>query len=176
MSNDTTKSKWLYWRYVPYVRTFYTEKPVEPEYPVESDEEIEQRYLQSLDDKNKLSTIKVQRRRARKLALPDTWTNGEWNRCLIYWHNKCAVCSYPLKDVFGNVPHADHWIPLSYKGAGNPGTVAANMICLCSACNFSKNAKMPVRWLKLKYDDTKVSMIVKRITAYFEWVKMPGDV
>lgn len=112
------------------------------------------------------------RRRARKVALPDTWTSTEWQQCLEYWRSKCAVCGYPLKDLFNSVePHADHWIPLSYKGDDNPGTVATNMICLCNSCNCSKSDMMPEVWLIKRFGKGKTDKIMKRIIAYFEWVK-----
>lgn len=113
-----------------------------------------------------------QRRRARKLNLPDSWTNTHWLLCLDYWHNTCAVCGGQLRDLFGDIkPNADHWVPLNYRGADNPGTVPGNMICLCSSCNCSKQHKMPERWLTQRYGVRKAKAIMQRIQDYFDWIK-----
>lgn len=113
-----------------------------------------------------------QRRRARKHSLPNNWTSLHWARCLEYWHGCCAVCGGQLRDLFGQIqPHADHWIPLAYKGGDNPGTVPVNMICLCSSCNCSKYDNLPADWLIERFGKRKAAEILKRITAYFEWVE-----
>lgn len=106
-------------------------------------------------------------RRARKRSLPDTFTESQWIACLEYHHYTCAVCGNQLIDLFGNVPHADHWIPLAYNGDDNPGTVATNMICLCSACNLSKRDTMPDVWLKAQYGTRKANEILRRVKIYF---------
>lgn len=115
---------------------------------------------------------KDNRRAARKRELPCNFTGHHWQICLEYWHGCCAVCGNQLRDLFGDVePHADHWIPLSYKGSDNPGTVASNIVCLCSQCNLSKNDKDAKEWLIQRYEKRKAREILKRITTYFEWIK-----
>lgn len=110
--------------------------------------------------------ISESRRRARKHSLPDTFTSQEWQACLEYFHYTCPVCGSQLRDLFGNVePHADHWIPLASEHC--TGTVAANMICLCSDCNLSKNDKLPEQWLAEKYSARKVEIILARVHRYF---------
>lgn len=113
-------------------------------------------------------------RRARVRQLPANFTFEQWINCLEYFNYCCAVCGSQLRDLFGNVePHADHWIPLA-----NPeclGTVAENMICLCSFCNLSKGATMPHMWLKNQYGTRKANEILKRVTEYFEWISNVGD-
>jgi 5-methylcytosine-specific restriction endonuclease McrA len=111
----------------------------------------------------------MQRRNARKRGLPNTFTSQEWIACLEYHHYCCAVCGNQLRDLFGNVePHADHWHPLSVDGC--PGTVAENMICLCSTCNQQKTNKLPAIWLTEKFGTRKANEILARVAAYFEWV------
>jgi hypothetical protein len=39
-----------------------------------------------------LKKAKVHRRKARKHALPNTFTGDDWQRCLEYWGNRCAAC------------------------------------------------------------------------------------
>ncbi len=113
------------------------------------------------------------RYRARKRSLPNTWTEAQWVKCLKYWGHMCAVCEYPLSDIFNSVKkHADHWIPLSYKGVDNPGTVATNMICLCDKCNHSKNDSDPIIWLTSQYGKRKANQIFKRVAEYFKWIEM----
>lgn len=119
--------------------------------------------------------VNYHNRRARQHSLPDTFTYIQWNACLEYWHGCCAVCGNQLRDLFGDViPHADHWIPITYQGAGNPGTVPTNMICLCNSCNCSKNDSVPEQWLVKRFGKRKANVIIQRIEAYFEWVKQQG--
>lgn len=109
------------------------------------------------------------RRRARLRSLPDTFTHEQWIACLKYFNYCCAVCGNQLRDLFGDVvPHADHWIPVSYEGNDNPGTTADNMVCLCNDCNHSKSAKLPHEWLKQKFGTRKANEILARIQAYFD--------
>lgn len=106
------------------------------------------------------------KRRARKLALPDDWTTQDIKHCLDYWNHQCAVCNSPLI-----TKHADHWIPITYRSADNPGTVPTNMIYLCQACNNSKYNKLPSVWLREVFNEATASQIEERIQAYFETVR-----
>lgn len=113
-----------------------------------------------------------QRRRARKRALPGAWTAQHWLACLDYFHNTCAVCGGQLRDLFGNIePHQEHWIPLDYKGADNPGTVPGNMLPLCSPCNLSKGSKLPQVWLVERYGKAKAVRILLQIDVYFSSIR-----
>jgi 5-methylcytosine-specific restriction endonuclease McrA len=115
--------------------------------------------------------ISERRRKARKRSLPDTFTVEQWFTCLEYFNHCCAVCGCQLRDLFGDVePHADHWIPISYKGDDNPGTVAENMVCLCKECNKSKTNKPPEQWLIEKFGRAKAKQILSRINEYFNHV------
>lgn len=115
--------------------------------------------------------VYLQRHRAKIYNLPRTFTPEQWQACLEYHHYCCAVCGAQLRDLFGNIePHADHWIPISYEGDDNPGTVAGNMICLCNSCNSSKSSKMPYDWLKEQFGTRKANEILARVNAYFESV------
>lgn len=127
--------------------------------------EYEREYRRSNPDKKR---VRDNRRKARKLNLPDTFTIEQWFACLEYFNYCCAVCGNQLRDLFGNVePHADHWIPLSYEGDDNPGTVAENMVCLCSDCNQNKKDTLPHVWLERKYGVRKGKQILNRINTYF---------
>lgn len=112
-------------------------------------------------------------RKARKNELPDTLTNEQWLRALSYFEGCCAVCGRPLNGLFHD-PAADHWIPLSYEGDDNPGTVALNIVPLChgeGGCNNSKHNKMPDEWLRQTFGKRKAKATLKRIEEYFSWVQ-----
>lgn len=112
-------------------------------------------------------------RRARRLSLPTRWNKKYWAACLEYFRYRCAVCGAQLRDLFGNVePNADHWIPLTYKGGDNPGTVRENMVCLCNDCNLNKFNKMPEQWLIDRYGKRKAGIILNRVLIYFEWTSL----
>lgn len=121
--------------------------------------------------KNPSKVIAIrQRRRARKLNLPDTFTSEQWVACLEYFNYCCAVCGVQLRDLFGNVePHADHWIPLVSPEC--LGTVAENMVCLCNHCNHTKQALLPDIWLERTYSKAKAKQILERVEMYFKTVK-----
>jgi|GEM_PF-1073844 len=103
-----------------------------------------------------------QRRRARKQNLPHDLTLEEWQYCLDYWNNACAVCGD------GEDIHADHWIALSNDDC--PGTVVDNMIPLCAHCNATKHAIDAERWLREKFGDDVAVKKLAEIEAYFELV------
>lgn len=106
----------------------------------------------------------------RKRSLPNTLTVDNWLKCLEYWHGCCAVCGGQLRDLFGYVePNIDHWIPLNSPDC--PGTIPTNIICLCESCNKSKGDAPANQWLISRYGKRKANTILKRIEAYFEWIK-----
>ncbi len=112
------------------------------------------------------------RRKARKRALPSTFTIEDESRALDYFHGRCAVCGRPLRDLFGDIElHLDHWIPLSDPRPDNPGTVPWNMEPLCSPCNLSKNDSDPLKWLENTYGQRKARQIAARIEKFFKWIE-----
>lgn len=111
-------------------------------------------------------------RRARKNDLPATFTAEQWEQSLNYFNGCCAVCGRQLNSLFGDYKaHQDHWIPVSYEGDDNPGTVATNMIPLCKPCNLSKAASMPEDWLAQNFSKRKSRDILARVQTYFNSVK-----
>lgn len=123
----------------------------------------------------KLQRIAAMKRRTRKEGLPSGLTIQDWQRALDYFNGYCAVCGRQLKDLFGtHTAAADHWIPITYEGADNPGTVATNIVPLChgiDGCNNHKSAKLPDVWLKEQFGTRKANIILKRVEDYFEWVR-----
>lgn len=109
-----------------------------------------------------------QRRRSQKLGLPDNFTAKHYRRAVEYFGNCCAVCERHLYGLF-HTAHADHWVPLSDPAC--PGTIPTNMVILCSSCNQSKHKKTAAIWLTEKFGPKKAVIILKRISAYFAWVR-----
>ncbi len=111
------------------------------------------------------------RRRARKAGLPDTYSFRDWQRALDYFNGVCAVCGRPRG--FWHTLAADHWIPLA-DTKHCPGTVPTNIVPLChgvDGCNNSKSNSAPRAWLMSRFGARKAKQILKRIEAYFAWVK-----
>ena len=108
---------------------------------------------------------------ARKSSLPHTLTLEQWEHALDYFHGLCAVCHKDASNIFKVKISIDHWIPLSYKGNDNPGSVVSNIIPLCcnqQGCNGSKSSKMPNDWLQRKFGKRRAKIIAARIQDYFD--------
>lgn len=111
------------------------------------------------------------RYRARKLALPFDFSLNDWLCAKAYFGHRCAVCGASFKAA---KPNADHWIALSDPRLDNPGTVATNIVPLCSqtgGCNQSKGNRPAIEWLNERFGETEAQIVIARIEAYFEWVK-----
>lgn len=131
----------------------------------------EKRYRQS-EKGRRVSQVATQKKRARRQQLPNTLTTAEWNDCLDYFGYSCAVCGAQA-NLFTTLAQ-DHWIPITYAGDGNPGTVAENIVPLCHSqvagvrgCNDLKSNQNAHDWLVSTYGARKASGIEKRIHAYF---------
>ena len=116
------------------------------------------------------------RRRARKNGLPAAPVSERLARD--YFNDCCAVCGRPAG--LWHIIAMDHWIAMDDKRPNNPGTVPTNMIPMChsikgangqGSCNLSKGNKDPIAWLNQQYGKRKAAQIIKRIEAYFEWVR-----
>lgn len=117
----------------------------------------------------------VQRRRARRNNLENTFTDTDWQRALDYFENKCAVCGR-IPDFWTTLA-MDHWQPLEKGGA----TIAGNIVPLCHhksgvpsgspCCNRSKGARQPEVWLPDRFGKKKGEAILNRVHDYFEWLK-----
>lgn len=123
----------------------------------------------------------VHRRRSREKNLPNTLTATEWERCLTYFDNCCAVCG--KRADFWTIIALDHWIPISSPDC--PGNVATNVVPLCHAkpgvpsgepaCNLSKHHKLPQQWLIHRFGEQAAKEILQRIETYFEWVRASDE-
>lgn len=106
------------------------------------------------------------RYRARKHALPDTFTVEDHKFMLEHWNFSCAVCGRQegAKLTLAN----DHWIPLRQEGCH--GTVPTNMLPLChgiGGCNNSKQGKDPHAWLIQRFGENQTALIEESIFIYF---------
>ena len=115
--------------------------------------------------------VYTQRRRTQKHQLPDTLTAADWQRCLDYWQDSCAICGRVASNSLSIA--ADHWIPLSDPDPANPGTCAGNILPLChgtGGCNNSKKNHEPVNWLFKRLGSQAGKAKLAQINAYFAWV------
>lgn len=113
---------------------------------------------------NPAMRLRVARYHARKRALPDTFTEMDWEKCLNYFNQCCAYCE--KQRDFWHTLAADHFIPLA--SAECLGTVPKNIVPACKYCNSSKNASEPIKWLNWKFGKRRAREILKRIQAYFD--------
>lgn len=136
--------------------------------------EIEQRYQRLHPAK---FVAKSAARRARKLGNGGLFTTADWERALVYWDYRCAVCGRMADE---NIRLAqDHWLPLAAGGPHSP----LNIVPLCHAfrrvdgvisCNLSKSHAAPYTWLANKFGTQVASDVLAKIDAYFEWVQSDG--
>jgi len=91
---------------------------------------------------------------------PNTFTLGQYNYCLKYWHNACCMCGN--KDRL----QLDHWIPVMSHAF--PGTTIDNMLPLCEECNVAKLNYEPKQWTTKRFGKRKL----KQIERYFALVKL----
>jgi hypothetical protein len=103
------------------------------------------------------------RREAKKRALPNNFSAGDWKRALEFFGYCCAYCGN--QQGLWNPMSADHYVPL--KSSECPGTVAENMIPACHSCNCQKKASDPKVWVLRKFGKRKGQQILTRIAAYF---------
>lgn len=117
--------------------------------------------------------VRSTRREARKRALPDTFTQADWNRAIEYWHGCCAYCGRQLDDLFGNLTAAaDHYIPLASPDC--TGTIPTNIVPACDGlggCNTEKRHTPPEEWVERKFGTKKAKKIIAAIQAYFDYLR-----
>lgn len=107
-------------------------------------------------------------RRARKRALPYDFTDQDYERCMQYWNNSCAITGDKSNVCL------DHWIPLANPDC--PGTIPSNIIPLTFNLNCSKKDRDPVSWLVWKFGDLRAQEILSNIEKYFQWVEKIDEV
>lgn len=121
--------------------------------------------------------IGTHKRLARIKGLPFQFKDADWQRCLSYWNNRCAICGREISET--HLLAKDHWIPMYDDRSDNPGTVPTNIIPVChgrreakcSGCNESKWRFDPETWIRSQYPPDEADAIIKRILDYFEWLR-----
>lgn len=106
---------------------------------------------------------------ARRKALPEDFFATDFDACVTYWCNCCAVCGDSADKCQLCM---DHWIPLMSPLC--PGTVPQNMIPLCKKCNSSKHDLDPNTWLIRKVGTTKTEEVLSKVHSYFATVRQGG--
>lgn len=122
----------------------------------------------------------TQNRRARLSKVEGIFSLTDWQNCLTYWSNRCAVCG--KKEDFWTALAQDHWIPIA-KGGRND---LSNLVPLCHAkkdvpkghlCyNNSKGKKTAEDWLVRRFGEKKTAIIIKRVNSYFASVTQNMEV
>lgn len=144
------------------------------EWSKKNPERASQRTLKYKREYPERNTIRENNRRARKLSLPYTFTENDWQIALQYFGNKCAVCNKP-PGLWHKIV-MDHWIPIVSPEC--PGTTPMNIIPLChgvGGCNNTKHDKNPIEWLTQKLGKRKAKKKLDEIQAYFEWIRNQHD-
>lgn len=124
------------------------------------------KYRQTADGKA-TNTVTLQRRRARKLSLPDVFSPADWQFALSHFNGCCAACG--RQPGLWHTLAADHWIPLNSPDC--PGTVVWNIVPLChgdGGCNNQKKSREAADWLIEKFGRRNGRAILKRIEAFLD--------
>ena len=129
-----------------------------------------------LNDWRRRNPIRVKiayhEQRTRRQNLPYDFTDSDWLYALTYWNNCCAICGrYEGEDC---CIASDHWIPLSYPGDNNPGTVPWNIVPLChgkNGCNNKKKNKLPNDWLWETFEGNQAHQKLTEIEKFFQSAK-----
>ena len=118
------------------------------------------------------------KRRTTEKSLPYQFSQAAKQRMMDYFGHKCAACGRSAG--LWLIIAIDHWIPISSSNC--PGTVTTNLIPLCHAtrdgeggCNGRKKNRDPKQWIVEQFGKRRAREILKRIEAYFEWVKQFED-
>lgn len=117
-------------------------------YSQENREKISYRERMYRNSNIELSRIKLLRKRARRVALPNTLTVEQYESTLLRFNNSCAL-SGRKEDI-----HADHVIPISI---GHGGTIHGNIIPLNSSINISKSNHNVFEWFDTNKERLKLT-------------------
>ena len=90
-----------------------------------------------IENKDKVN-IQSQNRRSRKISLPYTFTNEQWDSAKLYFQNFCCYCGKELPLT------QDHFVAMSKGG----GYTIDNIIPSCKGCNSSKHNSDFFLWFK----------------------------
>lgn len=95
----------------------------------------------------------------RRAALPDCFTDDDWQRALTAFDHACAYCGDS-----GVALAPEHFVPVSSPDC--PGTIAANMLPACASCNSHKKDNDPRAWLAVRFGAERGVEIEVRLATY----------
>lgn len=123
-------------------------------------------------EKYKQLTRGVYERRSRRMkALPNTLTEGDWERALAHFSGCCAYCGNPPGLFKHTQIETDHFIAIADPRPDNPGTVPDNILPACGECNMAKGNMDPEVWLLGRFGERQARNILNRIQVYFTLIK-----
>jgi len=135
------------------------------QYRIENKEMLREYFRRYRIENPEVERSAHQRRKARLRGLPNTLSVTDITFAFESFGQCCAACGQQLNGLFHR-DHLDHWIPLVSPDC--PGTVAHNMVPLCSDCNLSKGGKQPAEWLIERFGTRKGRAILKRIEVFLD--------
>jgi len=94
----------------------------------EKHKDVKKKY--KIENRDKFS-IWSQKRRAKKLLLPHTFTLEQWVQCKNYFSNRCCYCGQEVELTM------EHLVPVAKGG----GYSQQNIVPACGSCNSSKGTK-----------------------------------
>jgi 5-methylcytosine-specific restriction endonuclease McrA len=109
-------------------------------YRKENPEKVKAAYAAWAKANPEANRVRVQNRRARKLANGGECSKGLVDKLLILQKGKCPCCGNSL----GKDYHLDHIVPLARGGSNSD----SNMQLLTKVCNMQKHAKDPVDFMQ----------------------------
>jgi len=109
-------------------------------YRLENPDKVKAAYAAWAKANPEANRVRVQNRRARKLANGGECSKGLVDKLLILQKGKCPCCGNSL----GKDYHLDHIVPLARGGSNSD----SNMQLLTKVCNMQKHAKDPVDFMQ----------------------------
>lgn len=128
-------------------------------------EKRKERYKKWCDTKNgkMKNLIKVRRRQAKKLGLPNDLTKDQWELTLTIFENRCAYCGREDEKM-----QQEHFIPVDLRGSYSIG----NIIPACKPCNSSKRNRHPSEWVVREFGQETYDRVVNLISVVMsEWTR-----
>lgn len=88
-------------------------------------------------------SISTRKNEAKRRAAEGSFAHRDVMRMFSAQDGKCAACGCDIAAAY----EIDHIIPISRGGSNWP----MNLQLLCTVCNRSKAAKMPIAWLMMRF-------------------------
>lgn len=156
-----------------WMRTYYREnieirKEKDKEYNKKNKDKRQTRDKQYRQEHRAEIRLRNRSRKEKLSYVRGDFTQADWDNCLSYWGNRCAICGRTEGE--GRIIAADHWIPL--KGGGI--THKKNILPLChgvDGCNNSKSARSPEKWTIERLGESNGTEKLLEINRFFDGLK-----